>query len=60
MTRQEQNNIIIQYLDAEVKDTPKIQERIGIVFNRWFQSLVQMASAPPPMPEGEQNAEGTA
>lgn len=47
MTRQQQNDIIIQHLSAELADLPDISRRVGLAFNRWFQSLV----APPPAPE---------
>jgi len=58
VTRQEQNEIIIRHIDAELRDKPDVQQKIGSLFAKWFQQLVSMAQQPvegqegPPM-EGE-------
>ena len=51
MTRQDQNNIILAHIDADIKDKPDIQDRISSVYNQWFQALVQAGLPAPPMPE---------
>ena len=55
MTKQEQNDIIIRHMDAELRDTPNVQERVAHAFTKWFQNLVQMATMPaqPEPEEGE-------
>jgi len=56
MTKQEQNSIIIAHIDAELREQPDIQKRIGIAFNNWFQQMVtlgtQTISAPAVEEEG--------
>lgn len=47
MTKQEQNEIILRHISSEVQEKPEVAERIGSVFARWFQNLVQLASQQP-------------
>jgi hypothetical protein len=57
MTRQQQNEIIINALGDQLSDQPNVQERIGAAFGAWFQSLVQKGAAlfmPPAQPQPEQ------
>jgi len=61
MTKQEQNEIIIRYIDKELRELPNIQTRVAKTFNTWFHSLIKMAAAAStpatePPPEGEEGA----
>jgi hypothetical protein len=50
MTKQEQNDIIIQHINSELRDAPNINTRVGMAFNKWFQSLI-IPPAPPAQEE---------
>jgi hypothetical protein len=41
MTRQQQNEIIINSIGEQLKDMPDVQERIAQSFTQWFQNLVK-------------------
>lgn len=57
MTKQEQNEMILKHIDSELKMSPDINQRISIVFSKWFQSLVQMATEPVMQEPLEEEAE---
>lgn len=40
MTRQEQNEIIINAISDKLKDLPNVQQIISAKFDEWFRSLV--------------------
>jgi hypothetical protein len=44
MTKQEQNDIIIQNIDKEIRDLPDVAERVTNTFQKWFQALISMAA----------------
>jgi len=57
MTKQEQNEMILEHIDADIKMSPDITKRISLVFNNWFQSLVQAATEPVVQEPLEEEAE---
>lgn len=57
MTKQEQNEMILEHIDADIKMSPDITKRISLVFNNWFQSLVQAATEPAIQEPLEEEAE---
>lgn len=55
MNKAEQNEIIMRHIDAELKDSPGIQERVGLAFSYWFQNQLMLSK--PEEPEEEENEE---
>jgi len=53
MTRQDMNNIILQHIDAELKDQANIGERVGSTFIKWFQTLVRTATPQQEQPQDD-------
>jgi hypothetical protein len=45
MTRQEQNQAIINSISADLKDLPNIQQVISAAFDAWFHELVSQGTA---------------
>ncbi len=52
MTRQEQNEIIINAISNKLKDLPNVQQIISSKFDEWFRSLVAAGAEAikPPQP----------
>jgi hypothetical protein len=46
----------MQHINAELRQAPDIQERIGLAFSNWFQTLLSMAQQPQ-QPEPEEGTE---